>query len=56
MNLYGSSDDNEVKNADLTDSIMNVLTLIPKCVPDYLTYKDSKNTCSDDSHFMDVIY
>ena len=35
---------------------MNVLTLLPKCVPDYLPYEDSNNICSDDSHFMDVIY
>ena len=56
VNLYGSSDSNCVTNADLADPTMNVLTLIPKCVPDYLPYEDSNNICSDDSHFMDVIY
>ena len=56
VNLYGSSDSNCVTNADLADPSMNVKTLLPKCVPDYLPYEDSNNICSDDSHFMDVIY
>ena len=56
VNLYGSSDRNCITNADLADPSMNVKTLLPKCVPDYLPYEDSNNICSDDSHFMDVIY
>ena len=58
VNLYGSSDINCITNADLAgypDEI-NIKILIPVCVPDYLPYEDTNNICSDDNHFMDVIY
>ena len=57
VNLYGSSNINCITNADLNDyPTVNIKTLIPVCVPDYLPYEDTNNICSDDNHFMDVIY
>ena len=57
VNLYGSSNINCITNADLAESpTVNIKTLIPVCIPDYLPYEDSNNICSDDNHFMDVIY
>ena len=57
VNLYGSSNINCITNADLFDyPSVNIKTLIPVCVPDYLPYEDTNNICSDDNHFMDVIY
>ena len=56
INLYGSSINNCISNGDLSDSNLNTLILAPSCVADYHPYEDSNNICSDDSHFMDVIY
>ena len=54
--LYGSSNINCITDANLAMEGVNIKTLLPVCVPDYLPYEDSNNICSDDSHFMDVIY
>ena len=56
VNLYGSSNGNCITNANLANPSVNVLILIPVCVPDYHPYEDTNNICSDNDHFMDVIY
>ena len=61
INLYGSSNSNCITDQDLakfysTTDMLNVLLLQPVCVPDYQPYEDTNNICSDDDHFMDVIY
>ena len=56
VNLYGSSSSNCVTNANLANPAVNVLLLSPVCVPDYHPYEDTNNICSDNDHFMDVIY
>ena len=56
VNLYGSSNKNCITNANLAKPEINVNILLPVCVPDYNPYEDSNNICSDNDHFMDVIY
>ena len=56
INLYGSSSINCLTDANIDMPTHNIKTLKPVCVPDYLPYEDSNNICSDDNHFMDVIY
>ena len=56
INLYGSSTSNCLVNDNLADPDLNVKLLKPVCVPDYLPYEDLNNVCSDNNHFMDVIY
>ena len=57
VNLYGSTDINCLSNQELLNpDITNIKIIIPICIPDYQPYEDTNNICSDDSHFMDVIY
>jgi len=57
VNLYGSSNINCLTNDNLAKyPTENIKTLSPVCVPDYQPYEDTNNICSDDYHFMDVIY
>ena len=56
INLYGSSSSNCITDADLFDKTMNTKILRPVCVSDYHPYEDSNNICSDDDHYMDVIF
>ena len=56
IDLRGSSNTNCITNANLADPNLNVKILQPVCVPDYLPYEDFNNICSDNDHFMDVIY
>ena len=35
---------------------LNTTIIESVCVPDYHPYEDNNNICSDDNHFMDVIY
>ena len=59
INLYGSSNSNCITNKDLAkfiDNTLNINILKPVCVPDYHPYEDENNICSDNDHFMDVIY
>ena len=61
ISLYGSSSSNCITDQDLakfysTSDALNVQLLQPVCVPDYQPYEDTNNICSDDDHFMDVIY
>ena len=60
INLYGSSNSNCISNADLArysiDNSINIKILQPVCVSDYQPYEDTNNICSDNDHFMDVIY
>ena len=60
INLYGSSNNNCISNADLAkykkDNSLNIKLLLPVCVSDYQPYEDLNNICSDNDHFMDVIY
>ena len=57
INFYGSSTDNCLNDGDLLDpSTINTYIISPKCSPDYHPYEDNNNICSDNSHFMDVIY
>ena len=56
INLYGSSNANCLSDSELTDPTLNTKILSPVCVSDYHPYEDAKNICSDNDHFMDVIY
>ena len=56
INLRGSSSSNCITNANLADPAVTVKILLPVCVPDYLPYEDYTNICSDNNHYMDVIY
>ena len=59
VNLYGSSNNNCITDANLVaypGVYVNIKTLIPVCIADYQPYEDTNNICSDDDHFMDVIY
>ena len=56
INLYGSSTSNCLVNDNLADPDLNVKILKPVSVPNYLSYEDLNNVCSDNNHFMDVIY
>ena len=57
INLYGSSDTNCLNDGDLLNpASVNTGMILPICKADYHPYEDNNNICSDDSHFMDVIY
>jgi hypothetical protein len=56
INFFGSSPANCLNNADLSDTSTNTKIIAPACVPDYHPYEDTNNICSDNDHFMDVIY
>ena len=62
INLYGSSDKNCISDTELAKyyvndiNKLNIKLLKPVCVPDYHPYEDTNNICSDNNHFMDVIY
>ena len=57
LDLYGSSNKNCLTNQNLEqypDVDTNSLETI--CIADYQPYEDNNNICTDDSHFMDIMY
>ena len=56
INFYSSSSNSCINNGDILDPLKNTKIIEPVCVADYQPYEDLNNICSDDSHFMDVIY
>ena len=56
INFYSSSSNSCLNNGDLLDQALNTQIISPVCVADYHPYEDINNICSDDFHFMDVIY
>ena len=57
VNLFSSSSFNCITNTNFAHyPSMSLTTLEPNCIEDYHPYEDSNNICSDDDHFMDVIY
>ena len=56
INFFSSSSQSCLSDADILNPGVNVKIMAPVCVADYHPYEDVNNICSDDSHFMDVIY
>ena len=56
INFYSSSSNSCINNGDILDPEKYIKIMEPVCAADYQPYEDSNNICSDDSHFMDVIY
>ena len=58
IKLYGSTNNNCISIDDLEESVppITIKFLSPVCVPDYHPYEDINNICSDNAHYIDVIY